>query len=105
MASKKMGRASIAVAFMRSKVTNSQWWSWSTGITVLAYLISCGVPMHSFSSRSSWSIESSPTVRPLIKPAKRVKKAAIPTHDQNFEVPKGSFDSTPPWKETGSFIC
>ena len=36
IASKKIGRASIAIAFERSKVESSKWWSYITGLIASA---------------------------------------------------------------------
>lgn len=81
-ASKNIGRASMANALERSKVTRSRWCFFNIGkilaayltlINNFTYLFSASVPITDLISKSSLSIDNSPTVNPLINPAKKVR--------------------------------
>ena len=78
--SRKSGKASLAIALQRSRVTSSLWCCFTTVHTALACFACSGVPPASFATSSSMgSIPSSPMVKPAIVPATptRVREAPI----------------------------
>lgn len=73
---KKIGKASIASALHRSKVTNIQWYLSITEKILVALFLAYSLPFASI-SKASLSIEASPTVSPEQRPPKRVKMTQI----------------------------